>query len=75
MGDLSFSRMLDLQRALQERYKGKWAEICPAEGRNKFLWMLGEAGEVVDILKEKKDEDIMKPGEHGSILSRKCAMC
>ena len=39
-----------------------WEPICPEAGKHKLLWMLGEAGEVIDIIKKnggkKAVEDI-----------------
>ena len=55
MADLSVNEMLDMQRALQEKYKDKWEGISPAVGKNKLLWMIGEIGEVIDIIKKYGD--------------------
>ena len=60
MGDMSLTQMQELQRELQEHYKATWEGISPAIGRNKLLWMIGEAGEVIDILKHHKPEDLME---------------
>ena len=30
----------------------KWESIGPETGRNKLLWMVGEIGEVIDIVKK-----------------------
>ena len=59
MADLSVSEMLNMQRRLQDRYKDQWEAICPATGRNKLLWMMGEIGEVIDIIKKRGEEQIM----------------
>ena len=37
---------------MQEKYKDKWEPICPETGKNKLLWMIGEVGEVIDIVKK-----------------------
>ena len=50
-------RMQEMQRALQERYKDKWEPICPEIGQNKLLWMIGEIGEVIDIVKKHGGEN------------------
>ena len=42
-----------MQKALQEKYKDKWEKISPETGKNKLLWMIGEIGEVIDILKKE----------------------
>lgn len=52
----TISEMLDMQKALQEKYKGQWEPICPGVGKNKLLWMIGEIGEVIDIIKKNGDE-------------------
>lgn len=43
---------LSQQRKLQERYRGKWKPIEPETGESKLLWMIGEIGEVIDIVKK-----------------------
>lgn len=55
MNDFSFADILDMQRTLQEKYKGQWEPIGPDTGRNKLLWMVGEIGEVIDIVKKHGD--------------------
>ena len=44
--------LLEMQKALQDKYKGKWEPIGPETGKNKMLWMIGEVGEVIDIVKK-----------------------
>ena len=56
MGDFSINDMLAMQQALQEKYKDKWEPICPEAGKHKLLWMLGEVGEVIDIIKKNGDQ-------------------
>ena len=52
MSDFSVNEMLEMQRKLQDKYKDKWEQICPEIGKNKLLWMIGEIGEVIDIVKQ-----------------------
>ena len=52
MADFGINEMLEMQRTLQERYKDKWEGISPEVGKNKLLWMIGEVGEVIDIVKK-----------------------
>ena len=52
MSDFSINEMQEMQKALQEKYKHKWEPICPEIGKNKLLWMIGEIGEVIDIIKQ-----------------------
>ena len=55
MSDFSISDMLSMQQALQEKYKDKWETISPEAGKHKLLWMIGEIGEVIDIIKKNGD--------------------
>ena len=52
MADFGIQEMQEMQRTLQDRYKHKWEPICPETGQNKLLWMIGEIGEVIDIVKK-----------------------
>lgn len=53
--DLSVNEMLEMQRKLQEKYKDRWEPISPQAGKHHLLWLIGEVGEVADIIK-KHDE-------------------
>ena len=52
MAEFSIGEMQKMQERLQEKYKHKWEPICPEIGKNKLLWMIGEIGEVIDIVKK-----------------------
>lgn len=52
MTDFTINEMLEMQRTLQEKYKDKWEPIAPETGQSKLLWMIGEIGEVIDIIKK-----------------------
>lgn len=52
MTDFTIAEMQEMRRTLQEKYKHKWEPIGPETGQNKLLWMLGEIGEVIDIVKK-----------------------
>ena len=56
MSNFSINEMQSMQKELQDKYKEKWERICPETGKNKFLWMIGEIGEVVDIIKKNGDK-------------------
>ncbi len=66
MEQFTISEMQKMQKALQEKYKDKWEPICAEIGQNKLLWMIGEIGEVIDIVKKNgcevasTDENIRK---------------
>ena len=55
MSGFTVKDMLEMQQTLQEKYKDKWEKICPETGKNKLLWMIGEIGEVIDIVKKNGD--------------------
>ena len=52
MADFSINEMQEMQKVLQDKYKHKWEPICAEIGQNKLLWMIGEIGEVIDIVKK-----------------------
>lgn len=52
MDDFGIKEMLEMQKALQDKYKDIWEKISPEVGQNKLLWMIGEIGEVIDIIKK-----------------------
>ena len=66
MAEFTIKEMQEMQKELQEKYKDKWEPICPEIGQNKLLWMIGEIGEVIDIVKKNggrnasEDENIRK---------------
>ena len=61
MEDFSINEMLEMQKALQEKYKDKWETISPEVGKNKLLWMISEIGEVIDIIKKNGDQVACAP--------------
>ena len=52
MSDFSINEMQEMQRSIQDKYKEKLEPIFPEIGKNKLLWMIGEIGEVIDIVKK-----------------------
>lgn len=63
MEDFSINEMLELQKKLQERYQDKWESIGPKAGKNKLLWMVGEIGEVIDVVKKNGSEKAVRDAE------------
>ncbi len=55
MKDFGITEMQEMQSILQEKYKDKWETISPEAGKHKLLWMIGEIGEVIDIVKKNGD--------------------
>ncbi|MDO4439892.1 MAG: MazG-like family protein [Eubacteriales bacterium] len=66
MGEFTINEMKEMQKTLQEKYKEQWEGISPEAGQNKLLWMIGEVGKVIDIvkkyggLKASQNEDLRK---------------
>ena len=56
IADFGMNEMQEMQRRLQDRYKGRWEPIGPETGKDKLLWMIGETGEVIDIVKKNGGE-------------------
>ena len=56
MNDFGINEMLEMQRALQEKYRDQWDPVCPQRGKDQLLWMIGEVGEVIDIVKKHGGE-------------------
>ena len=55
-GDFGINEMLGMQRTLQAKYSNLWEPICPDRGKDQLLWMIGEMGEVIDIIKKHGGE-------------------
>lgn len=60
MSNFTMNEMLAMQKQLQEKYKAKWEPIAPSAGKHKLLWMIGEVGEVIDIVKKNGDRKIIE---------------
>jgi len=60
MSAFSIGEMQAMQQELQEKYKDKWETICPDAGKHKLLWMIGEIGEVIDIVKKNGDDKVVE---------------
>ncbi|MCM1542496.1 MAG: MazG-like family protein [Blautia sp.] len=52
MAEFTVGEMLEMQRKLRERYKDVWLPLTPETGKDHLLWMIGEVGEVIDIVKK-----------------------
>ena len=62
--DFTINEMLAMQTALQEKYKDIWEGVSPEVGQNKILWMIGEIGEVIDVVKKNGWEEATQNPEH-----------
>ena len=61
--DITIAEMLDFQRQLHEKYRGKWPPNTPQQGKVLLLWGIGELGEVYDVIKKRGNGAIMGDGE------------
>lgn len=63
MSEFTIQDMHEMQRTLQDKYKNKWEPISPEAGKHKLLWMIGEIGEVIDIVKKHGDQKAVDDAE------------
>jgi phosphoglycolate phosphatase-like HAD superfamily hydrolase/NTP pyrophosphatase (non-canonical NTP hydrolase) len=59
--DLCISDMLEMQRELHAIHP-EWGNLDAAAGRNQLLWLMGELGEVIDVIKKNKAARLLEPG-------------
>lgn len=57
--DFGFIEMQEIQKQLQEKYKGRWSPLSPDTGKDKLLWLMIELGEVADVLKKEGTAKVM----------------
>lgn len=60
MEDINFTEMLQMQRKLWEKHQDTWSPLEPKAARNSLLWMVGEIGEVIDIIKKCDETRVME---------------
>ena len=73
MMDFTIKEMLAMQKALQEKYKDIWEGVSPEVGQNKILWMIGEIGEVIDVVKKNGFAEATQNSEHRKDLVEELA--
>ena len=71
--DFSINEMLEMQKILQDKYQDIWEPICPETGKNKLLWMIGEIGEVIDVIKKNGDLKVCEDIEIKKVLVEELA--
>lgn len=57
--NFTIGELLDMQRALQDKYLAQWGGTAPEAGAHQLLWGIGEIGEVIDIIKKRGHKAIM----------------
>ena len=70
--DLRVSDMLALQDLQQQRHPG-WGGIGPEIGMSKLLWLVGEMGEVIDMIKKVPAHDLAAHGTPRARLTEELA--
>ena len=63
MAEFTIKEMQEMQKVLQDKYKHKWEPICKETGPNHLLWMIGEIGEVIDIIKKNGGNNYVENAE------------
>ena len=63
MKEISLTTMLEMQKQLHKKYGQDWIKLIPENGHYSVLWMFGEMGEMVDIIKKEGHEAIMSVPE------------
>ena len=63
MEDFTVKDVLEMQKKLQENYRDRWEPINSETGKSKLLWMIGEIGEVIDIIKKNGAHRVMEDAE------------
>ena len=70
---MDFETMQTMQKELHERYLEKWGPLSPELGKELILWMIGEAGEVADIMKKQGNRKILEDKEtHQHFVEELC---
>lgn len=60
--NLQVSDMLAMQSQLQELHKASWGGVKPELAVRQLLWLEGELGEVIDVVKKNTPQKIAAPG-------------
>ncbi|MCM1117814.1 MAG: nucleotide pyrophosphohydrolase [bacterium] len=63
MEDFTVNEMLEMQRKLQKEYQDWWQPNCPENGKDKLLWMIGEVGEVIDVVKKNGTQRVVEDAQ------------
>lgn len=57
---LTIGEMMDIQRALQEKYRGVWEGDTPDTAKHHLLYAVEEIGEVSAILKKRTPQAVVE---------------
>lgn len=61
--NLDISQMMQLSKKLYAQHKDSWMPMTPESGIYWIAWLVGEVGEVIDVVKKKGHEKITSDPE------------
>ena len=70
--DLSLADMLEMQTELHAEHP-EWGALDATAGRNQLLWLTGELGEVIDVVKKNDPAHLSQPGYARDCLTEEIA--
>ena len=70
--DLSLADMLEMQTELHAEHP-EWGALDATAGRNQLLWLTGELGEVIDVVKKNDAAHLTQPGYVRDCLTEEIA--
>ena len=70
--DLSLADMLEMLTELHAEHPD-WGALDATAGRNQLLWLTGELGEVIDVVKKNDPAHLSQPGYAGDCLTEEIA--
>lgn len=70
---LTIRELLDIQKTLQEKYKGIWEGDSPQTAKSHLLYAVEEIGEVSAILKKKGAQSVMDDADIRTHFSEEMA--
>ena len=73
--NISIKEMLELSQELYKKNKDKWGKAAPESAERWILWLIGEIGEVIDIIKKRGTRKIMKDLELRKVVIEEIADC
>lgn len=60
---IDITQMMQLSKKLYAKHKDSWMPMTPESGIYWIAWLVGEVGEVIDIVKKKGAKEITKNPE------------
>ena len=63
MQQFKMSEMQEMQKIMHDKYKNKWDSTCAQTGVKHLLWMIGEIGEVIDIIKKNPSDKLCEEND------------